>query len=280
MDTSRISHTAHYTGTVWERAGLAHPAMRGATRASAFYALEPAMWIGRPLVGGLDLEAVLVQRHRIIDAVLCAAIEDGRISQVVEIAAGLSSRGLRLSERYPGLTYIEGDLPGMVAMKRARLEAAGLSLPNHRLTHLNALVDSGPESLSAITSGLAAGEGTAVITEGLLNYFDRPAVEGIWARTTQALARFPRGLYLSDIRLDESATNYLAVRAFMLALSVIARGRVHSHYGGPPAAVSALRAAGFSQARLHAPADWATRLSLPVGRRGDLLHVIEAWADA
>jgi hypothetical protein len=59
MDTARISLTAPYTGTVWQRAGLAHEAMRGAT----FYVLEPVMWSRRGRGGAADTAGTARRPH-------------------------------------------------------------------------------------------------------------------------------------------------------------------------------------------------------------------------
>ena len=79
--------------------------------------VRPVMWVGRRFTHGLDLETSLLQRHHVIDHLLDEAIQAGRVGQVVELAAGLSGRGLRFARRYRrrGLTVVEGDLPGMEA---------------------------------------------------------------------------------------------------------------------------------------------------------------------
>src|SRR3954451_15365522 len=87
-----ISPTAHYTGHVWSRNGLSHPALATNEGRLFFAAFQPTMLASR-VAGGPTLEGMLLARHRIIDALLESAIEDGRVAQVVEIAAGMSPRG-------------------------------------------------------------------------------------------------------------------------------------------------------------------------------------------
>src|ERR687883_1073412 len=94
-----ISPTAHYTGHVWGRNGLSHPGLGTLEGRLLFDALAPAMVVSRAL-GGPTLEGMLLARHRIIDALLARAIDDGRVSQVVEVACGMSPRGWRFAERY------------------------------------------------------------------------------------------------------------------------------------------------------------------------------------
>ena len=100
----------------------------------------------------MTLEKMLLQRHRIIDHLLDEAIADGRIGQIVEVAAGLSGRGHRLAGRHRdvGFIYLEGDLPGMVARKRQRLARLGDPSPHHHVLELNALADEGVLALFAV----------------------------------------------------------------------------------------------------------------------------------
>src|SRR5918912_703704 len=120
-----ISPTAHYTGHVWGRNGLSHPELATLEGRVFFDALAPAMLASRA-VGGPTLEGLLLARHRIIDELLTEAIEDGRVAQVIEIAAGMSPRGWRFAQRYgERLTYVEADLPAMAARKRQALERMG-----------------------------------------------------------------------------------------------------------------------------------------------------------
>jgi O-methyltransferase involved in polyketide biosynthesis len=87
-----ISPTAHYTGHVWSRNGLSHPALSTREGELLFASLQPAMVASRAL-GGPSLEPDLMARHLAIDARVEQAIESGAATQVLEVAAGLSPRG-------------------------------------------------------------------------------------------------------------------------------------------------------------------------------------------
>ena len=249
-DHDAVSPTAHYTGHVWGRHGLSHPELSTSEGRLLFDVVEPAMFASRRL-GGPTLEGLLLARHRIIDALLAEAIEDGRVAQVIEVAAGMSPRGWRFAERYGDrLTYVEADLPGMAERKRAALERIGSLGERHRVQEVDALRDDGPQSLAAVASTLDESRGLAIITEGLLTYFGEDDVLGMWGRFARVLKRFSAGLYLADVRLDQA--NRAAVdRAFQAILSTFVRRRVHTHFGGEQGAAEALDAAGFDEARLH-----------------------------
>jgi hypothetical protein len=122
-----ISPTAHYTGRVWLRNGLSDPAF-ATWEGQVLYAATAPLLAAAKLAGAPTLEAFLLARHHLIDEILTEGIEDGSISQIVEIAAGLSPRGLRFTREHPDITYVEADLPGMAERKRAALAAAGTPL--------------------------------------------------------------------------------------------------------------------------------------------------------
>jgi O-methyltransferase involved in polyketide biosynthesis len=241
-----VSPTAHYTGQVWWRNGMSHPFLATVEGRVLFGALEPVMRTSG-LLGGPTLEPYLVARHRAIDSRLRHAIEHRGVTQVVEVAAGMSPRGWRFAGEYGDrLTYVEADLPAMAARKRAALARIGSLSERHRVVELDALRDGGPGSLDAVLADLVPSGGLAVIAEGLLGYLPLAAVEDLWARIARALAPFATGVYLSDLPLGSDAGP--AVRAFRLALSAFVRGRVHLHFDGAPEAEARLHAAGFVHA--------------------------------
>ena len=270
-----ISPTAHYTGHAWVRNKLSHSELATWQGRALFEALGPPMALSRVL-GGPTLEGALLARHRVIDHLLERAIEAGSVRQVIEPACGMSPRGWRFSERYgERLTYVEGDLPEMAERKRRALARMGSLSDHHPVVDLDVLRESGPGSLRSLVDTLDRGEGVAIITEGLLTYLDREQVGAIWRRFASALGEFREGLYLSDLRLA-GLNRGPGERAFSVVLSVFVRGRVHTHFVNEAEATAALKAAGFSQARLHrgdAHPPAAVDRRDPGAR---LIHVIEA----
>jgi O-methyltransferase involved in polyketide biosynthesis len=266
-----ISPTAHYTAYVWARNGLSHPALSTSEGRVLFTALEPVIAVGRPF-GGASLEAYLLTRHLAIDALLERAIEDAGVTQVVEIACGLSPRGWRFAQRYgERITYVEADLPGMAARKRTALDRIGCLSDHHRVVAVDALRDGGPDSLAALAETLRGDAGVAVITEGLLGYLAWPAVDGLWRRIAAVLARFPAGCYFSDLHL--AAVQNPQVQIFRVLLSAFVRGRVHLHFDDSAQAELAARQGGFASARLRRGTDIT---ETDRGRGSDMVHIIEA----
>jgi O-methyltransferase involved in polyketide biosynthesis len=244
-----VSPTAHYTGETWVRNGLSHP--------------ELATWQGRALhralalplvaskaVGGPTLEGLLLARHRIIDSLLTEWIDAG-VSQVVEVACGMSPRGWRFSQQFgDGLTYVEADLPAMAQRKREALARMGSLTDRHRVADLDVLEDGGPNSLEALAETLDPAEGLVIVTEGLLTYFDDATVDALWARLATVLRRFSRGAYLADLRFARPDRG-IPEHAFDAILSAFVRGKVHAYRGDEATARSMLQSAGFDDARLH-----------------------------
>jgi O-methyltransferase involved in polyketide biosynthesis len=260
-DDSRISPTAHYTSYVWVRNGLSHEALGSTLGRRLYRLLWPVMESYKLATKKPALEEMLLMRHRAIDAVLEREIEAGRVSQVIEIAAGFSARGIRFKKKYPHLIYLEGDLAPHAAEKRRILDDAGLRGKDHEVLALDALIDSGSESLAEIArTRLDAKNGCAILSEGLVGYFDTPTVEGLWKRIAGVLGSFPHGLYLSDINLAVDARGVLAAEAFKRALELFARGKVHLHYETVAEAETALKKAGFSTVTLHWPGEQLVRV--------------------
>jgi len=243
-----IGPTAHYTGHVWGRHGLSHDRLSTREGRVLYDVLAPAMVLSRAL-GGPTIEGLLISRHLIIDDLLARAIDDGRVSQVIEIACGMSPRGWRFAERYGDqITYIEADLPKMAERKRDALEEMGSLGERHRVVDLDALQDDGHGSLAAVASELDRTQGLAIVTEGLLSYFGEDDVRGMWRRFARELRRFGAGLYLADLILGGSL---FPDGAFQAALSSFVGRRVHRHFDDEASAIQDLRAAGFADARLH-----------------------------
>ncbi|UTN78780.1 class I SAM-dependent methyltransferase [Pseudomonas aeruginosa] len=118
------------------------------------------------------------------------------------MACGLSPRGRRFRQRYPQLRYLEADLPPMAARKAALLREQGWLGPEHAVAAVDILAEDGERSLAALFAGLDRERPLVVITEGLVNYFQRPVIEAFWSRLATELKRFPQGTYLTDLYPD------------------------------------------------------------------------------
>ena len=269
-----ISPTAHYTGYVWYAHGHSHEAFATRTGRLMYHALRGPNAVAHA-VGLPTLEGMLLARHRLIDLRLGQAIEAGEVSQVVEVAAGLSPRGWRFRQRYGDqITYVEADLPAMIANKRRVLAELGGETPHHRTVEIDALRDDGPTSIGAICATLDPNRGTAIITEGLINYFDRSLVVAMWRRFARVLAGFPHALYLSDIILRHNNQGPF-VTGFGVLLGVIVRGRVSLDFSNADDVEATLAAAGLDGVVLD-PRDFAFEIDNLETAGAGRVRIIEA----
>lgn len=246
---ARITPTAHYTGHTWVHHGMSDRHLDTTTGRLLHQGLRPLdmtlSFLGQPTVDGF-----LVARHRLIDAELRRAIDAGVVSQIIEVACGLSPRGLVFSRDYADrITYVEADLPGMADLKRRRLAAASSLGENHRVVELDALATDGPNSILEVARGLDPTRGTAIVTEGLINYFDRATAQSMFERFAAALNGFPNGLFLTDVYLRDYVGHPL-VRFFTMGLSLFVRGRVHVFDDTVEEMARAVESAGFSNAEV------------------------------
>lgn len=244
-DSARISPTAGYTGSVWVRAGLS-PRELVPFRGRALHALVSPLARGAAAAGLPSLDDLLLARHLLLDRLAGDAVASGEVAQVVEIAAGLSGRGMRMTARHPGLRWVEADLPGMATTKRARLARCAPASARVEVVDLDVLARG---ALAALD--LDHDAGTAVITEGLLNYLPAAAVRAVWEAVAAFLGRFPRGIYLAEVHTRVEVPDSPAERLFRFALGTFARGRVEVHHRDPAEAEAELRRAGLEPRSWH-----------------------------
>jgi O-methyltransferase involved in polyketide biosynthesis len=277
-DSSGISFTAFYTGEVWQRHGLSVPFLASRQGRNLYRATRVVELAGKALFG-VNNEMLLLQRHRIIDHLLVEAIRNEGVTQVVEIACGLSPRGTRMSREFAqaGLVYIEADLPDMAARKAHLLEQAGELSESHRVISCNILEQGTDDALEVVFAReLDPMRKTLVITEGLINYFDYPTIHGFWTRLAAVLKTFPAGIYLSDLYPNFHWHRYVRVaNAFKAGLAFATRSNVTLHFDSEADIHEGFTKAGFSVSRVHLPESYYGILNIPVQRVPSLVRVIE-----
>jgi hypothetical protein len=269
----RISPTAAYTGYVWLKNGLSEPQLVPRSGRWLFWPLEPVMQLAAPLNGGITLEKMLLQRHRILDALVRQAISAGA-TQVLEIAAGFSGRGVRFTREKQDIVYLEADLPAQANKKRAAL--GELQTPNLHVVDVDAFAAEGPLSLEAVTAERFDPDvPVVVVIEGLLNYFDTDSVRALWRRLATWSERFPTVVYVGDLYIDDAASRGMAVGPFQALLGWFAKGRTHLHFGSLMEAVAELQQAGFDDAAITDPSEHAD-LGVPLSRSLEILRIVRA----
>lgn len=148
----------------------------------------------RELLGG-DLDTFLAYRGGYTELrykALDAALRRCQPASVLELAAGLSPRGLASC-----LPYLETDLPEMLTAKRELVEALG-GRPGLRLQPLDAL------DAPALAGAAATLERPAIIHEGLLLYFGAEERDCLARAITRVLHAQPGSVWVTtDVYLRE-----------------------------------------------------------------------------
>ncbi|HEU4733640.1 MAG TPA: hypothetical protein VFT22_37355, partial [Kofleriaceae bacterium] len=165
-----------------------------------------------------------------------------------------------------------------IARKRRVLASLGGESAHHRTVELDALAGSGERSLAAVCATLDPALGTAILTEGLINYFERDDIVAMWRRFAAQLQRFPHGLYLSDMLLGDDNRGPVTT-GFGWLLSAFVRGRVHLPFATAEQVEDALEEAGLVGVALD-PRDFAFELEGLEAAGAGRVRVLEAAAQA
>jgi O-methyltransferase involved in polyketide biosynthesis len=189
IERKDLSVTALYTAQTWAWGGFSHATLFSTDQSrvvfgvtNLFIGLAGLLSWGRP-----SLPHGLLQRHALIEA-LAQEIDP---PQLLELAAGLSSRGLRWPERPTrasehAVRYIEVDLPHVIDFKRAQVELRAPELfAEGRVEWIGA--DLKEATFHQWLDPLP----TLVIAEGLLMYLDAEEQRALWRSIFEALR--PRG---------------------------------------------------------------------------------------
>jgi O-methyltransferase involved in polyketide biosynthesis len=277
-DTSSISFTAHYTGYVWYKHHLSEPAFVTPQGQLYYGLLRPFEFLARRLIG-TDIKTTLLQRHHIIDRELSALIAANPHLQVLEIACGLSPRGHRFAMEHPDITYVEADLPGMVARKQALLEKLFSLNARHRIVVCNILDQGGTSLENIIDREFDPTRPLVVITEGLVNYFTLPTISGFWQRLAGQLQHFPLGVYLTDLYPSVQNHHFAGlIRRANESLRMASRSHFCLHFEKDADIKTHFETDGFKAATVFNPDQAIADGKVPKAFGGSIVRVVRAIA--
>jgi len=273
-DTSRISISAHYTGYIWYKNGLSHQQFVTPMGRAAYWALKPMNGFMQLMVGA-SIDTFLLQRHFVLDHLVEQAIEEG-YEQVVELAAGLSSRGYLIKQAHPDVHYVEGDLPGMSARKAELLDKLARQ-SGHITQPCNILDESGFQSIETLLVGLDKSKKTLIITEGLVNYFDLETIRKVWSRMAVAMNGFPQARYITEVYPKlEQHPSYRYVKVAQKVVGFFTQGEYPLHYNSNEAMQQGFLEDGFASVSVTAPEDYYDKLDMPTSSRQSLVRLVVA----
>lgn len=246
----RISATAWFTAAVWARYHFDAAEIFDTTVGQSWvtacdWLLRPAK-LFRPGMGHfLDFLAL---RHRMFEQ---------RLNQlhpglVIEIGAGLSSRGFALASSSSAAHYIELDLPAVVEAKRRCLRNCFVPRNYHLLT--GDLMASNLAERVPLPASFASP--VVVITEGVCDYLSFAEKRRAWRQIANLLARVGGGHYLLDVNPRERfPASHLEVATMVTGLSWLFTGHSFGQrfYATVEDAVVDLRSSGFDSASILDP---------------------------
>ena len=263
-----ISFTAHYTGYIWYQMGMSHPALATSKGKFLTKLVNPFETWAERVVGG-SMRTTLKQRHKMIDDALTQLIQQHNNIQVIEIAAGLSPRGWRFRNDYPQLRYIEVDLPDMAQVKKNALNEAGQE--NAEVLSIDLFT---PE-LKKLFDGLDAKAPVVIISEGLINYFNKDSLQALWQSFATYGKNFKEFHYLTDL-YPEPTQHKLAKLIWQSSklLKVMSRSAFSFHFQTPNEVITFFKDAGFNQVTVQQPSQ--TTVDTEDSHLGDLVWFIHA----
>lgn len=277
MDSSNISFTALYTGHVWYENGMSAPFFTSALGRVMYHSMRPAEMFASQFVGA-NLKQLLLQRHTIMDHRIEQLIQEEGVTQILEIACGLSPRGYKFSRNYPGIHYVEADLPGMAKRKKNLLQKEQALSNQHEVVSCNFFESGAPNGLDYVLhEKLDPTQPTIIITEGLVNYFPLDTIETVWKKISTLAKVFPKAWYMTDlIPKFENSPSYKYIRAGKWALGTVASADVSLHYTSDQAIEQGFKNCGFSEVTVHIPEDYYQKLPIPKSKAPTFIRVVEA----
>jgi O-methyltransferase involved in polyketide biosynthesis len=255
-----LSVTALYTSGTWSWGHLPGAELLASDEArSVFRVTNVALAIARLFKWSMrSLRHSLLHRHTMIDHL----VADARATRILELAAGLSRRGVARTTD-PAVQYTEVDLAPMVAHKRRLLERtdqgrAALARPNLRMAE--------GDVTSADLAALCGPDAPSfVIAEGLLMYLSAEQQRALWTSVRRLLADAGGGTLVFDlVPACEEPKPGLAGRALGWMMRRFTGGKGFERDPRTRHDIAAeLRDAGFDEVETVEPAAVAAAWRLP-----------------
>jgi O-methyltransferase involved in polyketide biosynthesis len=190
---------------------------------------------------------------------VAAQIRKSGLHQVLELASGLSLRGLVMAQQDPNLIYVETDLPGLTEQKIALVtklaESPSISQnvrppANHHFSAADAL---DLDQLKAAAQVFQPGQPIAVVNEGLLQYLFMDELEQV-TRNVCALLREFGGVWITPDFAIKHDVRYLseAQRRFRQAIAdETGRELYHDSFENPQQMMAFFEHMGLDVQRLN-----------------------------
>ncbi|MBN6524865.1 class I SAM-dependent methyltransferase [Acinetobacter pittii] len=267
-----ISFTAHYTGYIWYQMGISHEALATTKGKSLAYLVHPIESWAEKYVGG-SMRTTLKQRHTMLDHYLEQLIQENPDLQVLEIACGLSPRGWWFRQHYPSITYRELDLPDMAQTKQNALQQIEKNAPE--ILSVDLFTDAFAQAFEVFDPNRPL----VVISEGLINYFDKGSLKHLIQSIGHYGATFKKFHYLTDL-YPEPIKNKLASIIWNSSklLKLMSRSSFSFHFKSPQEVKDFFKDTEFEQITIEQPQIFFGQVSQDNHEEhlGDLVWIIHA----
>ena len=255
--TKDLAATALYTSATWAWGKLAHAKLLDWTNARLVFRITNFfLWITGK---GGKLPYALLHRHVLIDRLL----EQSGARRVVELAAGLSRRGVTMTAD-PSMSYVEVDQAGVFEAKRALLSRSAegtnvLSRSNLVFVSADVIHMSFDEVAPAGSTPLF------VIAEGLLVYFGADTQNALFRKIAAYLRANVGGSFVFDfVPASEQPPPGAGSRFLDWLLAAFTRGAAFVRDKRTRDDIaSTLLACGFDEVEMIEPCNVAEARGLP-----------------
>jgi O-methyltransferase involved in polyketide biosynthesis len=172
--------------------------------------------------------------------------------KIVEVAAGLSPRGLQLARTMPQAEIVEVDLPEVVREKQARYRRAKIEIPPNLTWRAADL------GVTPLISVLENQQVDIILAEGLNQYFSPSDIQRIAHDFCQCLV--VGGLYICD--LSTEASRKAAIKEMHGAISFFTRhsGSFTGILANEDAAFKLLNEAGYGNIKVYRASEVAAEM--------------------
>ena len=236
-----ISFTAHYTGYIWYQMGISHPELATSKGKSLALLAHPIESWAEKFIG-TSMRSSLKQRHEMLDSTLKQLIEQHPDLQVLEIACGLSPRGWWFRKNHPQIVYRELDLPDMARTKQQALAQIEPDSPPVLS------VDLFSDDFKQVFALFDPKRPLAIISEGLVNYFDLPHLQQLMSRIAEYGSHFRALHYLTDLYPQPQGRRLAQVMwSSSKLLKWMSRSAFSFHFQTPAEVQQFVQQAGFDE---------------------------------
>jgi O-methyltransferase involved in polyketide biosynthesis len=191
-------------------------------------------------------------RPMVIDGLIRRALPKGDRVVFVDIAAGLSPRGLILAREIPGIQVIEIDLPEVIDQKRQRLKRSrNIEIPDN-LRWIPADLGATP-----LPSVLGRQKAHVISSEGLLPYLNHQRIIRLASWIHECL--LPGGAFVADVPLRDGVRAIQQLASFFSRQAGNWQGTIDSQQTGQKLMLDA----GFDTVEAHVATDYIEKFGLP-----------------